>query len=145
MTQANRPYDERVTAPPDVLVVGGGPTGLAMTAQLIAHGVRPRIVDLNLDRAHESRALAIQPRTLEVLAGLGVTDELVRQGNPNVRLLVHAGRKTVPIPMFDLGFADTPYPFLLFLSQAHTEQIHSRGVDVERGVERTALDHTPHR
>lgn len=126
-------------------MVGGGPTGLAMAAQLAAHGVRPGIIDRNLDRARESRALAIQPRTLEVLAGLGVADELVRQGNPNVRLVVHAGRKTVPIPMFDLGFADTPYPFLLFLSQAHTEQVladhlHARGVEVERGVELTGLN-----
>jgi 2-polyprenyl-6-methoxyphenol hydroxylase-like FAD-dependent oxidoreductase len=115
-----------------------------MAAQLVAHGVRPRIIDRNLDRARESRALAIQPRTLEVLAALGVTDELVRLGNPNVRLLVHAGRKTVPIPMFDLAFADTPYPFLLFLSQAHTEQVltdhlSSHGVEVERGVELTGL------
>ena len=144
-SRRNRPYDERVTAPPDVLVVGGGPTGLAMAAQLLAHGVRPRVIDRNLDRARESRALAIQPRTLEVLAALGVTGELVRLGNPNVRLLVHAGRKTVPIPMFDLGFADTPYPFLLFLSQAHTEQVltdhlSSHGVEVERGVELTGLN-----
>nr|WP_281257732.1 FAD-dependent monooxygenase [Asanoa hainanensis] len=125
-------------------MVGGGPTGLAMAALLIAQGARPRIVDRNFDRARESRALAIQPRTLEVLAGLGVSDELVRQGNPNVRLLIHAGRRTVPLPMFDLGFADTRYPFLLFLSQAHTEQVlidhlRAHGVEVERGVELTSL------
>ena len=59
--------------PLDVLVVGAGPTGLTLAAQLQALGATVRIVDRQLDRVHESRALAVQPRTLEVLRGLGVT------------------------------------------------------------------------
>ena len=50
----------------DVLVVGAGPTGLTLAAGLTAFGARFRIVDRRPDRASESRALAIQPRTLEV-------------------------------------------------------------------------------
>src|SRR5262245_33481483 len=61
----------------DVLVVGAGPTGLTVAAELAASGVRARLIDRGLDRVHESRALAIQPRSLEVLAALGVTDELI--------------------------------------------------------------------
>ena len=56
----------------DVLVVGAGPTGLTLAAQLQAFGATVRIVDRQLDRVHESRALAVQPRTLEVLRGLGL-------------------------------------------------------------------------
>jgi hypothetical protein len=48
----------------DVLAVGAGPTGLALAAQLAACGVRARLVDRGLDRVQESRALAIQPRTI---------------------------------------------------------------------------------
>src|SRR6516225_6281913 len=70
----------------DVLVVGAGPTGLTLAAELAAFGVRARLIDRGLDRVHESRALAIQPRTLEVLAGFGVTDELVAAGNRAVQL-----------------------------------------------------------
>jgi len=47
----------------DVLVVGAGPTGLTLAAQLRAFGATVRIVDKLLDRAPESRALAVQPRT----------------------------------------------------------------------------------
>ncbi|HSJ61057.1 MAG TPA: FAD-dependent monooxygenase, partial [Jiangellaceae bacterium] len=65
----------------DVLVVGAGPTGLALAAQLQRYGVSFRIIDRALDRAHESRALGVQPRTLEVLAGLGVTEQMVERGN----------------------------------------------------------------
>ena len=44
--------------------------------------VRFRIIDRSFDRVHESRALAIQARTLEILDSLGVADVLVAHGNP---------------------------------------------------------------
>ncbi|GFJ81446.1 FAD-dependent monooxygenase [Phytohabitans houttuyneae] len=130
--------------PAQVLVVGAGPTGLALAAQLTAFGVRVRLVDRAADRVHESRALAIQPRTLEVLAGLGVTERLVAAGNRMVRLVLHVRGRALSLPMFDFGLADTAYPYLLFLSQAETERILTEhlaaaGVVVERQVELTAL------
>ena len=133
MTPANRD-------PLDVLVVGAGPTGLTLAAQLRAFGATVRIVDRLLDRVHESRALAIQPRTLEVLRGLGLAEELIARGNDAVWVQLHAGGRVVRIRLFGLGLDDTAYPFLLFVSQAETEQVlgdqlAGRGVPVERGVE----------
>jgi 2-polyprenyl-6-methoxyphenol hydroxylase-like FAD-dependent oxidoreductase len=124
----------------DVLVVGAGPTGLTLAAQLQAMGASLRIVDRHLDRVHESRALAMQPRTLEVLRGLGVTQELLARGNDAVWVQLHAGGRTVRVRLFGLGLDDTAYPFLLFVSQAETEQVlgdhlAARGVRVERAVE----------
>jgi 2-polyprenyl-6-methoxyphenol hydroxylase-like FAD-dependent oxidoreductase len=132
----------------DVLIVGAGPTGLTLALQLAAFGVRARIVDRASDRVHESRALAIQPRPMEVLAGLGVTNELVAAGNPAVRLRLHLRGRVLTVPMFDLGLDDTVYPYLLFLSQAETERIlqehlAAAGVTVERGVELVGLGSTP--
>ncbi|MGW2050671.1 FAD-dependent monooxygenase [Streptomyces sp. NPDC001858] len=136
-----------MTAPLDVLVVGAGPTGLALAAQLRSYGTALRIVDRCLDRVHESRALVIQPRTLEALAPFGVTGELVGRGNPAMQLRMHLPQRVVRIPLFDIGLADTAYPFLLFLSQAETEGVLSehlrdRGVDVERGTELIRLERT---
>jgi 2-polyprenyl-6-methoxyphenol hydroxylase-like FAD-dependent oxidoreductase len=126
--------------PLDVLVVGAGPTGLALGAQLRALGATVRIVDRQLDRVHESRALAVQPRTLEVLRGLGLAERLIERGNDAVWVMLHAGGHVVRVRLFGLGLDDTAYPFLLFVSQAETEQIlgdhlAGRGVSVERGVE----------
>jgi 2-polyprenyl-6-methoxyphenol hydroxylase-like FAD-dependent oxidoreductase len=131
----------------DVLVVGAGPTGLTLAAQLAQYGTRLRFIDRQLDRVHESRALGVQPRTLEVLAALGVTDELVDRGNQAVRLQMHFGRRVVPVRLFDIGIDDTAYPYLLFVSQAETERIigeyvTSRGVSLERGVELTEIVQT---
>jgi len=124
----------------DVLVVGAGPTGLVLAAQLRASGVRVRVVDRALDRVRESRALAVQPRTLEVLRPFGVADRLVAHGNPAVELLLHLGRRVSHVRLFDIGLRDTAFPFLLFVSQAETEaqlghHLAARGVSVERGAE----------
>jgi 2-polyprenyl-6-methoxyphenol hydroxylase-like FAD-dependent oxidoreductase len=123
-----------------VLVVGAGPTGLTLAAQLHALGASVRIVDRQLDRVHESRALAVQPRTLEVLRTLGISEKLVERGNDAVQLRLHFGDRVVPIRLFDVGLEDTAYPFLLFVSQAETEAVLNeylaeQGIEVERGVE----------
>lgn len=128
-----------------MLVVGAGPTGLTLAAELARRDVRVRIVDRRHDRVHESRALAIQPRTLEVLAPLGVTDELIRRGNSAVDVQIHFPRKVVRVPLFGIGATDTRYPFLLFLSQAETEAVlgrdlDARGVRLERGVELVSFE-----
>ena len=129
---------------PAVLIVGAGPTGLALAAQLHASDATVRLVDRQPDRARESRALAVQPRTLEVLQPLGLAQQLIERGNDAVKLQIRAGERIIPISLFDAGFRDTAYPFLLFLSQAETETVigehlAARGVHVERGTELVAF------
>jgi 2-polyprenyl-6-methoxyphenol hydroxylase-like FAD-dependent oxidoreductase len=129
------------TSDADILIVGAGPTGLSLCAQLCSFGIRARIVDRALDRAHESRALGVQARTLELLQSIGLGDALVAQGNPSARLMVHVeGRVAAEAELGRVAGTDTKYPFILFVSQAETERLlgehlGSRGVAVERGVE----------
>ena len=68
----------------DVLVVGAGPTGLMLANQLARRGVRVTIVDRHSGPAQQTRAMAVQARTLELYAWLGLADralELGRKGN----------------------------------------------------------------
>jgi 2-polyprenyl-6-methoxyphenol hydroxylase-like FAD-dependent oxidoreductase len=134
-------HDERLS----VLIVGAGPTGLALAAQLRSLGTSFRIIDRQLDRVHESRALAVQPRTLELLRTIGVAEQLIERGNDAVELQMHAGGRVRRLRLFGVGLEDTAYPFLLFVSQAETEQVLTEylaaaGVQVERGVELADLE-----
>ena len=125
----------------DVLIVGAGPTGLTLAAQLGSFGVRFRIIDRTLVQAHESRALAVQARTLEILQSLGLGDALVARGNPSADLALHfEGRGAMRIHLGGFAARDTRFPFILFVSQAETEgllgeHLERSGTSVERGVE----------
>ena len=62
-----------------VLVVGAGPAGLFMAAELNRHGVSCRIVDKNDGPTHDSRAASIQARTLEILSPSALRTSLCRR------------------------------------------------------------------
>ncbi|MFD7908843.1 FAD-dependent monooxygenase, partial [Kitasatospora sp. NPDC059747] len=56
----------------DVLIVGAGPTGLALALDLARRGVRALLVARAAELFPGSRGKGLQPRTLEVLDDLGV-------------------------------------------------------------------------
>jgi 2-polyprenyl-6-methoxyphenol hydroxylase-like FAD-dependent oxidoreductase len=130
----------------DVLIVGAGPTGLALAAQLTWFGTRFRIIDRALDRARETRALAMQARTLEVLDAIGLAQTLVERGRTSSRVVMHFGARTVgALQLGDIGAVDTRFPYILFVSQSDTEQVlteylRAADVEIQRGVQLAAFD-----
>ncbi|WEO78495.1 FAD-dependent monooxygenase [Cryobacterium sp. SO2] len=138
----------------DVLIVGAGPSGLTLARELHSLGVAAQLVDQAPDAVHESRAMAIQARTLEVLARNRLADDLVTAGIPSATLLLHtrgsrSGGRTHAVPLFDDALGDTRFPFLLFLSQAATERVlldrlASAGVGIRRSLTLTGLVQDEH-
>src|SRR5262249_13915172 len=59
----------------DILIVGAGPTGLALSAELRRRGFEPLTVDKIAEGANTSRAVVIHARTLEVLDPLAAVPQ----------------------------------------------------------------------
>ncbi|MFI8002077.1 FAD-dependent monooxygenase [Streptomyces sp. NPDC086010] len=66
----------------DVLIVGAGPSGLALACDLARRGVRALVVEQAPSLFPGSRGKGIQPRTREVLDDLGVGDAVREHGGP---------------------------------------------------------------
>jgi 2-polyprenyl-6-methoxyphenol hydroxylase-like FAD-dependent oxidoreductase len=119
----------------DALVIGAGPTGLTIASELIKRNLRVRIVDQNERPTNQSRALGLQSRTLEIFEKMGVIDAMLDKGLPIDRLQIYDNGKPIGGP--SLSALAAPYPFILILPQADTEQIlnahlESLGGKVER-------------
>ena len=129
-----------MTDAPDVLVVGAGPTGLALALQAHAHGAQVRIVERRPQAFRRSRAFLTHPRTLEVLRPLGVTDELMARSPAAGSACLHLGGRSVPLGTGGLSLPGTPFPPLTLLRQMDVEEVLAgaladRGIAVERGTE----------
>ncbi|OBA76066.1 pentachlorophenol monooxygenase [Mycobacterium sp. 1554424.7] len=105
----------------DVLVVGAGPTGLALGAALIAKGVRTVVADALAEGQNTTRAAVVNARTLEALEELDVARRMVKAGLVAPRFTMRAGRQIL-IPV-DFSELPTKYPYSLMLSQADTERL----------------------
>jgi 2-polyprenyl-6-methoxyphenol hydroxylase-like FAD-dependent oxidoreductase len=121
-----------------VLVVGAGPVGLTMAAELARYGVPVRIVDRAQQRTDQSRALMVWSRTLELLDRSGCGGAFVSAGmKVKVANIVADGKA---IGRIDLGTVATTHPYVLMLPQSETERLleehlRSFGIGVERGVD----------
>jgi 2-polyprenyl-6-methoxyphenol hydroxylase-like FAD-dependent oxidoreductase len=130
----------------DVLIVGAGPTGLMLANQLGRRGVRVMIVDRHSGPAQQSRAMAVQARTLEIYAQLGVADQAVAQGAPgNGANIWVRGRKRARVPLQEIGEGVSPFPYVLMLGQDDNERIlgaHLRrwNIDVQWNTELVGLE-----
>jgi 2-polyprenyl-6-methoxyphenol hydroxylase-like FAD-dependent oxidoreductase len=97
-----------------------------------------RIVEKELQRERFSKALAINPRSLELLEASGVTERLLAEGLRIKRFRV-VGEHRVLVKM-KFKQLESRFKFMLGLPQSRTEAIleetlAERGVAVERGVE----------
>lgn len=108
----------------DVLIVGAGPTGLMMACQLLRFGIPFRVVDSNTERAKESRAFAVQAKSMEIFQNLGLSDKFLAQSvqGRNLHFYVN-GNSKFQINFEHLDRQDTPFPSIFILPQSETEQI----------------------
>jgi 2-polyprenyl-6-methoxyphenol hydroxylase-like FAD-dependent oxidoreductase len=102
----------------DVAVVGGGPVGMWLAAELHRGGVRPVVLERRAERPPHSKALTIYPRTVEQFAMRGLVDRWLAEGTP-----VPSSHFALLKNRLDFSFLDTRYPYTLFLPQRRTEEL----------------------
>ncbi|MCT0224350.1 FAD-dependent monooxygenase [Synechococcus sp. CS-1328] len=104
-----------------VLVVGAGPTGLLLAAELLRRQVPTLLIDAMPEALHWDRATVIHPLSLELFESLGLVDALLAAGCRQRRILIHAdGRRLGELDLADCG---SRYGFNLGLSEEITESI----------------------
>jgi 2-polyprenyl-6-methoxyphenol hydroxylase-like FAD-dependent oxidoreductase len=124
----------------ELLVVGAGPTGLALALAAHNHGAHVRIVERRPEALRPSRALILYPRTLEVLRPFGVAEALLARADCAPAACLHLGSRVVRLRLDELALPDTAFPHLSLVRQMDVETVisealHQRGIEVERGTE----------
>jgi 2-polyprenyl-6-methoxyphenol hydroxylase-like FAD-dependent oxidoreductase len=125
----------------DVLIVGAGPTGLALALWLVRLGMRVRLIDKAAEPGTTSRALVIHARTLEFYRQIGIADAVVQRGLKFTAVNLWArGRHAGRVVIGDIGAGLSAYPYLLIYPQDEHEQLLIErlagvGVSVQRRTE----------
>jgi 2-polyprenyl-6-methoxyphenol hydroxylase-like FAD-dependent oxidoreductase len=109
----------------DLLIIGGGPTGLAAACEAKRHGLTVRIVERLATRAMMSKALVVHARTMEVLETIGCADELLAAGQRFRALNIRPSTGATPIrvDLVNRAWGDTRFPFWLSIPQYEVERI----------------------
>lgn len=124
-----------------VLIVGAGPTGLALALWLTKQGIKVRIIDKSAGPGETSRAMVVHARTLELYRQLDLAEAVVAAGHKNPSINMWArGKHRAKIVFTEAGADLTPYPFVTVFPQDQHEQLlveklSTMGVTVERKTE----------
>ena len=128
----------------DVIIAGGGPTGLMLAAELRLHGVRVVVLEKEHEPTAVVRALGLHARSIEVMDQRGLLDKFLALGKRYPLGGFFAGI-TKPVPAH-LG---TAHGYVLGIPQPEIERLlyeHARalGAEIRRGSALTGLSQDEH-
>jgi 4,5-epoxidase len=126
----------------NVLIIGAGPTGLALACDLRSRGIDVAIVDKAAGPATTSRALGVQPRGVEILQRLGALGDLPQRAVKALAFNFHSSQRLLFRIALPAGSGVAlPAPLLIGQSEVEGElraRLAELGREVKWGTELVA-------
>ena len=107
-----------------VLICGAGPTGLMMACQLKRFNIDCIVIDSKTGPVKESRALAVQARTLQIYEQMSIAETALQRGNTAKKAnIIIRQKKVQELSFANLGEDLSAFPFMFILEQDKNEEI----------------------
>src|SRR5436305_5938598 len=102
-----------------ILVAGGGPVGCIAALALARQGIPVHVLEAEPHVDDSPRAATTHAATLEMLAELGLVDEVIRRGliEPKFRMWDRPTGELIAEFDFNLLARDTPFPYVVQCEQ----------------------------
>ncbi|KAK6008276.1 hypothetical protein QM012_000179 [Aureobasidium pullulans] len=126
----------------DVIVVGAGPAGLMLAANLVRFGIKTTILDDRADKTSTGRADGLQPKSIETLKQMRLADPLLQRGVRIHDICFWSSSKETALRRTERAehfpaLVDLLDPYILLVHQGMVEDVflqdlQARGVEVTR-------------
>ncbi|MBF6350313.1 rifampin monooxygenase [Nocardia flavorosea] len=124
----------------DVIITGGGPTGMMLACELRLHGVHVVVLEKDAEPSDFLRGTGLHVRSIEILDQRGILERFLAHGQKYPLRSHFAGiDKAVPAGL------DTAHPYILGIPQPITDRLLAEraqelGADIRRDCELAGLE-----